>query len=472
MKSLIPIMAFVLVGCSASAPDSRIGEVAGDSPSRWAASPEAKAGIDTNWVGRIGGSRAEALVKEAFLKNPDMRVAAERVNRAILAAATAGGAMNPQISAEVNGIRQKQIFVGFPIQPGSGGGIPSAIFENFGANLTVAWEPDIWGFKRAGRASLVADAQAEGNAYRAARASLAAQVMRSWLALAEANEQIVLAMETQGLLEATKNIVRDRFNNALAADGGSAAEVRLAESEMATNEALIAQRQGEQAQAIRQLEVLLGSYPKGTLANGVRLPGVPAAPPAGLPSELLLRRPDILEAERRFASTGRLVEQARLAFFPSLSITGAAGTTTDGFRNVFNSDFGVWSLAGGLISPIWAGGQLRTEKARITSDDRSNLAQLQSTVIKAFGEVEQALVAGQFLVARETAISKALKSAEEASVAAASEYASGIGDALTLITAQGNRIALASQKVTLRRLRLDNRITLHLALGGDYRIRK
>ena len=82
------------------------------------------------------------------------------------------------------------------------------------------------------------------------------------------------------------------------------------------------------------------------------------------------------------------------------------------------------------------------------------------------------MVAENFLVARERAIEKALRSAEEASDAAASEYSSGVGDALTLITAQGNRITLASQKTTLKRLRLDNRITLHLALGGDYRPRK
>ena len=472
MKKILPVIAVVLAGCSASVPDSRIGTVKNEAPPRWSATPEAKAGIDTNWVGRLGGARAEALVNEAFLRNPDMRVAAERVNRAINSAKSAGAAMNPQVSAGLNAARQKQIFVGIPLGGLGGGGIPSANFSNFGANLTVSWEPDIWGFRRAGQAALIADAQAEGNTYRAARASLAAQVMRAWLALAEANEQIALATETQELLVATKDIVIDRYNNALAAEGGSAAEVRLAESEIANNQALIAQRTGEREQAIRQLELLLGRYPKGILQAATELPNISAMPPSGLPSELLLRRPDILEAERRFASTGSLVKQAKRAFYPSFAITGSSGTATDTMRQVFNSDFGVWSLAGGLTQPIWAGGKLRTEIARIKADDRSNLAKLQSTVLKAFGEVEQAMVAEKFLVARERAIARALKSAEEAADAASSEYSSGVGDALTLITAQGNRVSLASQKTTLKRLRLDNRITLHLALGGDYRPRK
>jgi len=466
MKSFLPILAVILTGCASEAPDSRIGAVSKTAPPRWFATPEAKAGIDTNWVGRIGGSRGKTLVNRALASNPDMRVAAERVNRAIASARTAGASRKPQVSAGLDASRQKQIFVGFPF---GDGGVPSSISENYGANLIVSWEPDVWGFNRAGQAALIAQAQAEGNAYRAARASLAAQVMRSWLALAEANEQIALATETDSLLQSTFEIVRDRYTNALADEGGSASQVRLAQSEIANNEALLAQRKGEREQAIRQLEVLMGSYPRGAILSAERLPPVPPMPPAGLPSELLLRRPDILEAERRFASSGSLVKQAKLAFYPSFTITARGGTTTDSLRKIFNSDFGVWSLAGSLSQPIWAGGALRSEYARIKSDDRSDLAKLQSTVLKAFGEVEQALVAERFLLARETAIAKAVKTAIEAADAAASEYSGGTGDALTLITAQSNRINLEAQKVTLRRLRLDNRITLHLALGGDYR---
>lgn len=471
MKIVFSMALVVLAGCAGSPPESRMGELGHSAPGRWSATKEAKAGIDSRWVKRIGGSKAESLVAEAFRRNPDMRVAAERVNRAVATAKTAGAAMRPQISADLNGNRQKQIFVGLPIG-GPGGGIPSAIFDNFGANLSVGWEPDVWGFRRAGQASALAEAQAEGNAYRAARASLAAQVMRSWLALAEANEQVTLAEETQVLLESTREIVRERFDRALAGDGGSAAELRLAESELGTNEALIAQRKGEREQAIRQLEVLLGRYPSGILKGELVLPEVPPMPPTGLPSELLLRRPDILEAERRFASSGSLVKQAKRAFYPSFAITASAGTTTDAMQDVLNSDFGVWSLAGGLTQPIWAGGRLRADLERAEVDDRSNLAQLQSVVLRAFGEVEQALIAGRYLRAREVAIGKALKSAEAAVEAAAAEYSTGIGDSLTLITTQNNLINLASQKVTLKRLRLDNRVTLHLALGGDYRPRK
>jgi len=469
MKLLATGLVVFLTGCAAKSPQSRMGELGQAPPGRWAASKEARVGIDTNWVSRIGGRQASAFVSEAFRANSNVKVAAERVNRAIATAKTAGAAMNPQISAGLNANRSKQVFVGFPF---GGGGVPSSQFNSFGSALTVAWEPDIWGFARAGQASLVSLAQAEGQNYRAVRASLAAQVLRAWLAVTEANEQIALATEAKKLRETTLGIVRDRFSNALAEEGGSASQFRLAESELATSKAVVAQREGERAQAVRQLELLMGRYPKGTLTHTEKLPRVPAMPPAGLPSELLLRRPDILEAERKFASAGKLLKQGKLAFYPSFSITGQTGRSTDSFKNLLKSDFGVWSLAGNLTQPIWAGGALWSEYSRLKSDERSALANFQGTVLRAFGEVEQALAAERYLLRREVALKRAFKSAVAAADSANADYAGGTGDALTLITAQSNRINLASQLVTLRRLRLDSRVTLHLALGGDYRVGK
>lgn len=467
MKLIQLTAAFALVACTGNYPESRMDTVSGEAPARWSATKEAKSGIDTNWVSRIGGRDARRMVDEALAANPDIRISAERVRRAVASAKTAGAAVRPYVSAGLEGSRSKQNFVGFPF---GGGGVPSSISENFGANLVVTWEPDIWGFERAGQEALLADAQAEGNAYRAARASLAAQVMRSWLALAEANEQVALAKESDQLLNTTLDLVRGRFENALVDNGGSVSQVRLAESEVATNQAQIAQFEGSREQAIRQLEVLMGRYPDGAVKGAARLPEIPAMPPAGLPSELLLRRPDILEAERRLAASGRLLKQGKLAFYPSFSVTGRAGTTTDTLKNVFNSDFGVWSLAGGVTQPIWAGGALRSEYERLQSDDRAALAGLQKSVLNAFGEVETALVSDRFLAEREGALRRALKSAEDATRSASEEYSAGTGDSLTLITSQSNQIQLASQLVSLRRLRLDNRITLHLALGGDYQV--
>lgn len=468
MKFHIVIFSFSLfvVGCSVKSPASRVGEVPGTPPPRWIATKEAQVGIDTRWVRRIGGAELEGLVANALGANPDMRVASERVFRALVAAKTAGANLKPQVTAGGNGSRTKQVFVGFPF---GDGGVPSTIFNTYGANLTVSWEPDIWGAGRAGQEALIADAQAEANNFRAARASLAAQVARAWLALTESNEQLALTSRNIALLKKTEDIVKDRFMNALTDEGGSVSELRLAQSERAAQEARLAEQAGDREVAIRQIEILMGQYPAGAVRSKSTLPKVPPVPPAGLPSELLLRRPDILEAERRFASSGSLVKQARLAYYPSFSLTASGGTTTDSLRDIFNSDFGVWSLAGAVTQPIWANGALRLREEELKSSERSMLAELQGTVVKAFGEVEQALVAEHFFEKRTEALENAVEAAVNAAEAASNEYSEGTGDALTLINTLRNQVDLTSQLVTLRRLRLDNRVTLHLALGGDYR---
>lgn len=469
MIRLLPL-AVVLVGCTAYAPSSRIEEAQKDTPGRWSATSEARAGIDINWVRRLAGERGESLVNEALLANPDMRVAAERVIRAVATSKTAGAVLKPSVEAGLSGNRNKQAFFGIPSD--TGGALPPSIFNTFGATFATTWEPDIWGFNRAGISAQIAQAEEEGQNYRAARASLAAQVLRAWLAIGEANEKIVLAAESEQLLQTTIDIVRDRFESALADDGGSASQLRLAQSQLATAKAVSAQRKGEHEQAIRQLELLMGRYPAGAIQASCKLPKVPSMPPAGLPAELLLRRPDILAAERNFASTGSLLKQAKLAFYPSIKLTASAGTASSSLRNIVNSNFGVWSLGANVTQPIWRGGAIRSAEKRIRSEDRQALAELQKTILNAFGEVEQALVADRFLAQREAAITSALGSAKEASTAAYNDYAGGTSGALTLINAQQNHIDLASQLVTLRRLRLDNRISLHLALGGDYRVGK
>ena len=133
MKLLATGLVFVLAGCTAKSPESRIGEHGQKTPGRWAAREVARAGIDTNWVSRIGGRQASSFVGEAFQANPNVRIAAERVNRAMATAKTARASMNPQISAGLNANRSKQVFVGFPF---GGGGVPSSQFNSFGSDFS------------------------------------------------------------------------------------------------------------------------------------------------------------------------------------------------------------------------------------------------------------------------------------------------------------------------------------------------
>jgi outer membrane protein TolC len=265
-------------------------------------------------------------------------------------------------------------------------------------------------------------------------------------------------------------LIRGRFELAAEEAGANASQLRLAETDVATAQANLSQREGERDQARRQLEILLGRYPSADLVGAAKLPKVPGFPPAGLPSELLLRRPDILASERRLAAAGRREDEARKAFYPSFSLTGSAGQSTSELNNIFDSGFGVWSIAGQAVQPILSGGALQSQLDTRTAEDKEALANLQQTVLTGFGEVETALAADRYLAERESSTGQALELASDGAESATRDFALGTGDVLTLLASENRRIELATQRLTLRRLRLDNRVNLHLALGGDFKL--
>jgi len=463
LRLLVSSLCIVVASCAAKVPGSSIDKVSEWAPESWSATKQARSGIDRNWVSRFGDGKLSGLVREALKQNQDIRIAAERVNRAAEAARVADATSKPQLSLGAGGTRQETIFVGFPF-----GG--SFLSNAFGVDLTVDWEPDIWGRARAGKSAALGEWQAGGADYRAARASLVGQICKAWFALAEANEQVSLAQEALSIRKKTETAVSERFERNLNAEGGSAAQLRLAQTDVATAQAELSRMQGDLELARRQLELLVGRYPAGKITGRTRLPSIPSRPPSGLPSELLLRRPDILAAERRYSASIKRVKQARLSVFPSFSLTGSVGTTTDALSDILNSDFGVWSIGTNIAQPLINGGQVRAENRRRKSDEREALATLHKTVLNAFGEVEQSLSSERWLMRREGEMSKALKLAKEAAKSADTDFQDGNGDLLTLYTAQTRRIQIASQYASLRRVRLANRVDLHLALGGSFSV--
>lgn len=460
-NSLVGVVGLFLCGCVARAPDGRMLDVAEMAPGSWSASKEGRAGVDRGWVRRFGDSGLSKLVNEAVVRNPDMRIAAERVDQARRTARMAGSDGRLKANLGLDGERRKIQFIGFPF-----GG--SQISNTYGANATVSWEPDLWGRVRAGSSAAIADAQAIELDGKAARASLAAEVCKAWFSLSEAREQLSLAQRALKIRKDTVEAVGDRFERALAEEGGTASQLRLAQTDEATAMATVSQRRGEVETAQRRLELLAGRYPKGVLGGSAKLPGLGGSVPSGLPSGLLKRRPDILAAERRFAAAGKRIKEARLAVYPSFNLTATGGTSTGDLGDVLNSNFGIWSLAGGVTQNVLTGGLVTGEKAKRDSKEREELANLQKTVLVAFGEVEGSLSNERWLGRRIGELGKAYDLAGEAAESADADYRAATGDVLTLLTAQSRRIEIGSQILVLRRLRLENRVDLFLALGGDF----
>jgi NodT family efflux transporter outer membrane factor (OMF) lipoprotein len=455
-----------------------MADVAKMAPDAWSATSQARSGVDADWVSSFGSSTLTSLVKKALSGNLDLKIAATRLAQARRDIELVRAAGNPTMDVTLAPQRQKQNFVGFPFGQDSSAQGPSAsaeptvvgnITETYRLSGNLQWEIDVWGRIRAGTAAAVAAAESADQEYKAARASLAASVAKTWFLQVENTQQAELALESKKLAEDTAEALESRFRTGQQGQSSLGAQLRLARSDVATAEAALQQRREAAAQAARALEILLGDYP--TAQNrGSLLPVLASTPPAGLPSELLLRRPDILAAERRFAARGMSQKEARRAVFPRLILTGSLGSSTDAFSNLLKSDYGVWSLGGSVIQAVLTGGKLKAESNRRKDQEEEALLSLQKSVLSAFGEVENHLAGERFLAAREDALQRAANLATEADTEARADFRQGIGEILTVFQTQQRAVQAKSALLLVRRLRLENRVNLHLALGGDFKI--
>lgn len=457
------------VGCvSAPSGDPDLGVVV---PDHWAAAaPESPTDTVTApadpWWTQFGDARLVELIDDALVRNHDLLAAAARIDAAAAQARIVGAELWPRIGAGVNATRGKNNFIGFPI-PGREGEVLSVTTSTFGASLNLSWEVDLWGRLRAQRDAAASQAIASQLDYAAAHLSLAGQTAKSWFAVLEAQQQIQLAQAT---LE-SRGVSRERIERRYLLGTRPALDLRFAITQQAAAEASLIFRRRQLDLVLRQLDLLLSRYPDGELEFAIEdatMPLPPASVPAGLPAELVTRRPDLVAAEHRLAAAGFDVKRARASLYPRLSLTGSAGTLSAEIEDLLDDDLSVWSLAGGLLQPIFQGGRLRAGVDLSEAHHREIAETYIQQVLRAFSEVESALAAERYLADQERALDLAATQSVASERLAQDRYDSGLQDYLSVLEAQRNSFLAQSELLSARRQRLDSRVDLYLALGGDF----
>jgi len=475
------LMAAACCGCAMSAENNRAvletkASVAAMTPPQWVAGGDGAGGeIRPQWWQELGDPTLDALILEALASNLDLQQAAARVLAAQAEARIAGADLYPQLQLGTNAARSRQVFTGFPdIVPtatnADGGttnadsGPLSSTSNNFGVSLDLSWELDLWGRIRATHKAAAAEAEAARVAYEGARLSLAAQVAKAWFALVEAREQLALAEATrQSYLQSSAHVT-ERYERGTR----SPLDVRLSLTQTSAADARVAQRRSLLERTARQLEVLLGRYPAADLVPTGALDQPVAAVPAGIPAELLARRPDLAEAEQRVFAADRRLYAARASLLPRLAITGSAGTLSDDLADLLDGDFAVWTIAANLVQPLFQGGRLRGAVARADAGTHASMAEYASVALRAFSEVETALADERHLAQIVDALARAAEQSEAAEQLAAERYYGGLESYVTVLQAQRSSLEARAALLDARRQRLETRINLYLALGGGF----
>ena len=418
---------------------------------------EGRIAAETAWRDYFVDPHLRALIARALDNSRDLKNAVLRVAEARAAYGIQRADQLPTIAATANGSRARV--------PGdlnmSGQSIVSSQYQ-VGAGLAT-WELDFWGRVRNLKDAALENYLATDEARRAITLSLIAQVADSYLVLRELDERIALARQTIASREESLRIFKRRF------EVGAIAKMDLVQVEVLLQQAQTLAAQLEQGRAVQAhaLTLLIGSpLPPLQENTGFSDNAVARELRVGLPSDLLLQRPDIVAAEHQLRAAQANIGAARAAFFPRITLTGSAGTASAGLDGLFDSGSRAWNFLPSLSLPIFDAGRNRANLD--LAEVRRNLAvtNYEKTVQAAFRDVSDALSARHWLTEQVRIAQATLAAQTERARLSQLRYDNGSTPYFEVLDAQRDLLTAEQQLVQTRRALLSSRVSLYAALGG------
>ena len=417
----------------------------------WTAMRARIQGEPVSWIASLNAPVLSALIEEAQTNSPDLKIASGDIQRARDLAKQAGAALVPQVGAGLTST--------------SRGLVDGGTSANLELGLNISWEADLWGRLGSQKASALQNLAAAEADFRGAKNLLAASIAQSYFLVVEAGLQDEIASNVVTSLSEIERLVQLRSENGMA----SQQDVALARSDLARARAQQSQIRGASRDALNALEVLVGRYPDATMTTNSVLPTLPGLPPAGLPSDLLSRRPDLVAAERRIAVALGAVDAAKAAKLPRLNLAGSLGGASDDLSNILSPSNLAWTAVSSLVAPLFSGGALDAQVDLSSANVEAATAIYAKTALAAFAEVEMGLNQSVNLKEQMGFVKIAHVEARRANELTKLRYREGEANLLDVLTVQQRSFDIESQKVSLARLRLDQYVALNLALGGDWK---
>jgi outer membrane protein, multidrug efflux system len=411
---------------------------------------------DEKWWEVFEDKELQGLIRTALRNNYDVRIAATRVLQAQAQLGITRADQLPSISAGGN-ISS--------LQSAQSGPIPAFEVTQGQLNASAAWNLDFWGRYRrateAARASLLASEWAQ----KEVMSTLVATVATDYFQLRQLDLELEISKRTlnsrQGSLQLTQTLEQHGFNSLL--------DVRQSEQLVYTAAAEIPDLERQIAQLENDISILLGKNP-GDVPRGLKLTEEPHAPevPVGLPSSLLERRPDILQAEQNLVAANAQIGVARAAYFPQIALTGSAGYQSPALTNLFTGPAGIWNLVGSFSQPIFEGGRLKSNVRLAEAQREQLLLTYQQTIQGAFRDVSNALVAyrenREFRIQQEHLVEAAQDAARLSEV----RFKAGTTDYLEVLTNNTNSFSAELGLAQAQGNELTALVQLYQALGGGW----
>jgi multidrug efflux system outer membrane protein len=477
MRRAVPAAALAVLlggaGCSLAPRYHRPeAPVASAFPSGGAAAPGAEAApagpgavpaAELGWRDVFGDPRLQALVALALERNRDLRVAALNVELVRAQYRIQRAEQLPHLNAQASALFQR-----VPADLSPSGRVTQGESWSVGAAI-AGFELDLFGRVRSLSEAALEEWFATDEARRSAQLSLVAEVASQYLAARALEDEVALARSTLQAVEDSARLTRRAVEAGRVAD----LDLRTAESQLETARFNLAAAERQRALAQNALVLLIGGPIPADLPEPLPLDAQPVVAdlPAGLPSEVLVQRPDVLAAEHALRSANANIGAARAAFFPRIALTATGGTASGQLYGILGSGSGAWTFVPQITVPIFEGGALRASLDAAHVRKSIQIAQYERAIQVAFREVADALASRGWIDEQLRAQTARVAAEQERFRLSDRRYRAGIDNYLTVLTAQRDLFAAQQQLIQTRLARLTNLVGLYKALGGGWKER-
>jgi len=431
-----------------------------DVPAQWRVeAPAARDTADTKWWEQFGDPVLNDLVWVALRENKDLLMATARVDQYLGQFESTRGALFPQLGAGVSAGGERYTRNGTTKIP-----VGKVTYGAYSALGNASWEIDLWGKLRRSTEAARADLLGSEESRRGVILTLVSAVAGSYVNLRDLDRQLLLARETAKSYGDSYKLFQLKF------EGGVISEVDLMQVKSQYEDALATIPQIEKAIGQQEDAICLllgrnpGRVPRGRTIDQLTLPAVPA----GLPSKLLIRRPDIRAAEQTLIAANARIGVARSAYFPSISLTGAMGFGSTDLSNLFGGASRVWSWSAPLTAPIFTGGQIRGSVKAAEAFQREMLINYQQVIQTAFAEVNDALIDQSRTRERLAAQARQVAALQNYAELARLRYDNGYTSYLEVLDAQNTLFAVQLSYVQTKGVLFQSLANLYKAMGGGW----
>ena len=474
-------LAVLAAGCSVGR-DYQRPDLAEVTPEKYQYAPAGdeagRVGPDDRWWEAFGDPELTGVVERVLAHNLDLAEAAERVLELQSQFVVRRADRWPSVS--LRGEAQKQWGYSQKVEAGEIEYIPgeglsvgkSRIYweanevDSFSLSLPVSFELDLWGrlarLEESARAELLAQEETRVTVAQ----TVVSEAVSTYLQIESLERRLQTAEENTAAARSSLDLVEGRYERGLS----NVLALRQARRNVAQAEASVPALRQDLGLAQQRLSLLMGEYPRTTPSRAQPVEYFQSLDPVppGLPSELLLRRPDVRAAEAGLKALNAAVGAAEAARFPSISLTGALGLRSDELGHMFDAESRFWSMAAGVTQPLFNAGKLKANQRAAESRYRQAVVRYAKAVLEAFAEVEGALLRRQELFQRRERVVTLLDESRATQEVAESRYQRGLSTYLDVLEAQQTRYQAEDSLIQVDLAILSNRVTLHRALGGGW----